>query len=189
EGIRKLTRAATTKKAKEIDILTPEQVRSLLRWVDGSEPDWSNLVRFLLLSGCRISEACAIDFDSDLLPDAIRLRAETTKTRETRDVTFACSPMLKQLSQSLAGQGQAFAAKQSGFRKMALRAKQSGQSFTAHPLRRTCASVLLNSGLLPPLLAATRMGHSISTMESTYAGLIRASLLSQGDSLEDVMGI
>ena len=53
----------------------------------------------------------------------------------------------------------------------------TGIKFSAHTLRRTHASVILNGDLLPVFKAARRLGHNITTMEKHYASLIRSSEL------------
>lgn len=179
-GIKKLRKADSQRVPRKAQVLSPEEVRAAREKLDGI---WLDLFDICILSGARIGEVEQLDLDTDVLPDCLRLRAETTKCRVQRDICFSIAPTLKDILSRYSGQP--FRGKRSGLHERLARLGING----THTLRRTTASTCLSAGLLPPYALAQRNGHSLTILLSRYASLIRPGQLKQGTTIEQVLGL
>ena len=188
-AIKQFTKTPNLRDVPSPDILTPDQVRKASAWMAENEPHIFPLFQLLLCSGMRITEALTMDFSKDVRPDCITVRPENCKTKVQRDITFDVAPSLQTLVRCFTGQH--FKTSRMQWNRAIQRARKAlGFTFTAHTLRRTHASVLLNGGLLTPLQAARRMGHTITVMDKSYLNLIRSSELEKDAStLEAALSI
>lgn len=178
-GVKKLRRADANRVARKAQVLTPDEVRAARQKLDGI---WRDLFDICLLSGARVGEVLQLNMDTDVLPDCVRLRAETTKCRVQRDIGLDIAPSLRAILSRYSKLP--FKSKRSAFSKHLRRVGISG----ARTLRRTNASTCLSAGLLPPYALAQRNGHRLTIHLSRYASLIRAGKLLQGSTIEDSAG-
>jgi len=146
---------------------------------------------FLLLSGCRVGEALAlqwVDVDLDAADHSgkavgeIRLRAERVKTRRARTVDLAVSPALRSLLQRMKANATAAVVFEGYAWDLVTKARQrlladGAPSFTWKILRSTCGSYLTNApgifGAASAFLASKQLGHSVVVAEKHYHGVIR----------------
>jgi len=163
---------------------------------------------FVLLTGCRLSEALRLEWkDVDLKAadhsgnevGEFRIRALESKTKKPRVVTLGVSPVLRRL---LAAQKVGSGGKDRVWRDVTedaaikamrrLRATYGAPpEFTWQALRRTCSTFLVNSsifGSASAYQAAKQCGHSVLVMEKNYSGLVHGVDPTLRD-LESVLGI
>lgn len=154
------------------------------------------LVAFLLLSGCRVSEALHLRWSNvhlDAPDDAgnvvgeIRLPASATKTHVERRIDLAVSPALLSLLERLklrTGRGEfVFGGTKPSNRNRADAARKrlverfGAPTFTWQQLRQTCASYLTNApGIFRAASiynSAEQLGHSPDVARRHYLGRIR----------------
>jgi integrase len=176
------------------DFLRPEQIRELLAACakhdaatfkitreehDGKREPGSTLrfspitplVRFLLLTGLRVSEALAVEW-RDVDGDVLRMRAVVAKTKQTRDVDLSVAPT-------------ALPAKRGrptdrifDFTADEVRAAQrrtiedfDAPEWSPQALRRTCSTYFTNA--FNAWRSAKSVGHSVVIAERHYAGLVK----------------
>jgi integrase len=180
--------------------LRPDQIRELLGAAkrhdvdtfklkrDGSRdapkyPAITPLVRFLLLTGLRVSEALAIEW-SDVTDDSIHVRAAVSKTKQARDVDLTVAPTALP---SKRGTGMVFP-----FTAGELRAAQrrliddhEAPDWSPQGLRRTCSTYFTNA--FNAWRSAKSIGHSVVIAERHYAGLVKVP--TGCTTLEQAMGI
>lgn len=189
-AIATLAKADRTKEAKEVRVLTPDQLRAVRRWFAENAP--ADLCAFLdvqVLTGCRVDEVQQLHKDW-VQVDRLRIPAHATKTRTRRDVVFSVSPTLGPLLESLDGE-QPFKGRAKSYGRY-LRNAERALGITiggTHTIRRTTATALWCAGLLPPLQAAARLGHSVQVAESSYATVLTADQLGKGSTIEQVLGL
>lgn len=189
EGLESLK--ATTERR---DFLRSEQIRALLQacerhdaatfkltraehrgqGVPGSTPEFkpiTPLVRFLLLTGLRISEALAIVW-GDVDEDVIRIRAAVSKTKQTRDVDLSVAPTALPAERGKPSE------RVFDFTKHEVRAatRRIIADFGApvwgpQALRRTCSTYFTNA--FNAWRSAKSVGHSVVISERHYAGLVK----------------
>lgn len=164
---------------------------------------------FLLLSGCRCSEALTLQWDSvDLLSldddgkpaGEVHLRAVDVKTATSRSIDLAVSPALRELllaMKPLATGRYVFGGDQplpystvESARKR-LRRDYGAPSFTWQDLRRTTASYLTNAagifGSASLYRSAVQIGHSAEVAQRRYLGVVKG-IPRDAQSLECAMG-
>lgn len=196
-------RAAAAAKARREGVEDPQLP-------SGSTPRYSPvgpLCTFLLLSGCRISEALALEWDQvdfDALDSAgakvgaIRIRAEQSpRSGAARAIMLSVSPALRRLLTGMklraGGKGRLFPELSEATCKAALLrlVARGAPPFGWHVLRRLCGSYLVCSpgifGAASVFLAAKQLGHSVEVAERHYLGTV-AGIPHHVTALEDALG-
>lgn len=153
-------------------------------------------VAFLLLTGCRRSEALSLPWSAvnlDALDHEgrkvgeIRLSAALTKTNRARTIGLEVSPTLRKLLATMklqtGGKGQVFGGVSPYTADTIEKARRRlVQSFGAPPfdwqsLRSTCATYLTNApgvfGAATVFMSAKQLGHSVAVAERHYLGVHR----------------
>lgn len=180
--------------------LSLEQCRELLEACRAHDMDQKNLkaammpVAFLLFTGMRVSEACAITGrDCDPSRNVIVVKAANEKRRRTRDVDCGVSLTLTiRLPQwALKGSGKVLSTTPQGISQMLahLADRYGGPKCNPHMLRRTCGTILACSNIFEAATlhrTAGQLGHSQTMCERRYAGQMRCP---DGDTLEEVIGL
>jgi integrase len=143
-----------------VEAMTDEEADKIIEVVTGT---WiEHVTRFLIGSGCRIGEACALD-QRDVMDGYVRLRAPKTVPRTalvSEDGMAALNEAIRQ-------------APRVGPKEPVFFGPHTGDRITRHPVTQALATILVAHGL-PRLTchslrhgAATRMlsqGHSIKTI-------------------------
>lgn len=177
--------------------LTPHQIRALLAAAASHDaatftlnrkgerdalryPAIAPLVRFLLLTGMRISEALAVEW-SDVLDDRIHVRAVVSKTKQIRDVDLTVAPTALPPKH---GKGRIFALS-AGEARAAQRRVVTNFEWSPQALRRTCSTYFTNA--FNAWRSAKSVGHSVIIAERHYAGLVKVA--AGCETLEQAMGI
>jgi integrase len=164
---------------------------------------------FLLLSGCRCSEALTLRWDSvDLtaLGDdgrstgEIHLRAAEVKTATSRSIDLSVSPGLRELlaaikvsatGQYVFGDDRSLPYSSVESARKRLRKDYSAPRFTWQDLRRTTASYLTNAsgifGSASLYRSAAQLGHSAEVAQRRYLGVIKG-IPREARTLEAAMG-
>lgn len=169
-------------------------------------------VTFVLLAGCRRSEALSVRWeDIDLAAKdregntvgEIRLRAHATKTKRARTIGLEVSPGLRKLLATLKLQAQAKAGYVFGgaepytaalveAARDRLQSEYGAPAFTWQMLRSTCATYLTCSsgiwGSATVFLSAKQLGHSVRIAEQHYLGVHRG-IAADANTLEAAMGV
>ncbi|MBZ0154481.1 MAG: tyrosine-type recombinase/integrase [Planctomycetes bacterium] len=186
-----------------IDVLAPEQVRTLLRSCLAHDEDHPRervapLVLLALLTGCRFEEIRGLQWNEvDDDGKALRLPADRVKTKAARTVTLAECPVALELLGALrmraAGRASVFRLDRRKAETVRTRLVRdyAAPAWTWHGLRRTCGSVLVCAGLLGPgstFLAAKRLGHSVTIAERSYLGAM-TNLPRDASTIEGALGI
>lgn len=145
-----------------VSTLTLQQVRSI---ADKASPQVRAAIWISIYTGCRRGEICSI-VKSDIGEQTITLRAGMTKTEKHRGI-----PIIAPVRHWLAFLPLKIGARgiESGFRNAR---KAAGLSeFTFHDLRRSCATLMLASGV-PMHVISKLLGHSsVRITEARYAHL------------------
>jgi integrase len=167
--------------------LRPAQLQQVLSSID-SEP-LREFVMFLLLTGCRIEEACQLrgDFVQTDTKE-ILIPAEIAKGGYARALDVTHSVWLLSRLEEWKTRDQLFRYTQPSFRGAIAKVIQRGASkFSGHTLRRTCGTYLAN-GKWGVWYATRLLGHrSVTTSEKHYIGAIRVDQTAA--TLEQAMGI
>ncbi|MEY4508203.1 MAG: Phage integrase family [Pseudomonadota bacterium] len=170
-------------------------------------------VSFVLLTGCRLGEALALEWtqtDLDALDHEgrkvgeIHLTGAATKTHKARTVGLEVSPALRDMltimQKAARGKGSVFGLSRGTAEAAAKRLRAdygAPKSFTWQALRRTCGTYLTNAGGIFGAASAYRsakqLGHSVQVAERHYTGLVRgipasARTLEAAMQIEEVMG-
>lgn len=206
-GSARATAAAKARRAEEV----AEEGAETPDLPSGSTPRYAPvapLCVFLLLSGCRISEALALEWDQVDLEaldaagakvGAIRVRAEQSpRSGAARSIMLSVSPALRRLLTAMklraGGKGRLFSELSEARCKAALlRLEARGApSFGWHALRRLCGSYLVCSpgifGSASVFLAAKQLGHSVEVAERHYLGNV-TGIPHNVTALEDALGV
>lgn len=156
---------------------------------------FSPFVAFVMLTGCRVSEArnllwsrvkLDVKDESGNKVGEIRLRAEDTKTQDARDIDLTVCPslriMLEVMSKRKAGD-YVFGGDKPVTKDKAKRAKErvidtfGAPHFGWQALRRNCGSWLTCApsifGAASAYRSAKQLGHSVTIAERYYVGVIR----------------
>jgi integrase len=170
-------------------------------------------IAFVLLTGCRLGEALALDWkqvDLDALDHEgrkvgeVHLAGAGTKTRIARTVGLEVSPALKKLLAAMhlagGGKGSVFRLSKGAAEAAAKRLRSeygAPEAFTWQALRRTCGTFLTNApgifGAASAYRSAKQLGHSVQIAEKHYLGLVRgiprdARTVEAAMQLEDLAG-
>jgi integrase len=168
-------------------------------------------VAFVLLSGCRLNEALALEWasvDLDAIDSQgrvvgeIRLNAKHTKTAQARVVALEVSPALRRLLGTLylrrgkakyvfGGGAPMSRALAEAARKRMIKS-HGAPDFTWQLLRRTCGTFLTNApgifGNASAWCSAKQLGHSVTIAERFYVGNVRG-IAHEARTLEAAMQI
>lgn len=175
------------------EFLEPEQIRLLLgaaerhdtdtfketqkehrkEGVKGTTPRYKPIapfIRFLLLTGLRVSEALAIEWRDVVGTEKIRVRAAVAKTKQTRDVDLTVAPTALP---SQRGDGRIFTltAGEVLAAQRRLIADYEAPDWSPQVLRRTCSTYFTNA--FNAWRSAKSIGHSVVIAERHYAGLVK----------------
>jgi integrase len=163
----------------------------------------SGFVRFLLLTGMRLSEGLNLLWrDVDIEALEIRLEHSATKTGHGRVVALDCCPSLvAELGRMKAAVGEDAESQpvwQSLTRELCESTRKrlirdyAAPVFTWHDLRRTCGTFLTCApsiyGGASAFLSAKRLGHSVQVAEAHYAGALNG-IDREAHTLEQAMGL
>ena len=146
---------------------TLEQVRSI---ADCASPRVRVAIWTSLFTGCRRGEICKVEAE-DIAPDRIRLLAGNTKTKRYREVPIvaAARPWVAQLPLGIGFEGV-----KSGWQRARVKAGLPEANF--HDLRRSCGSLLIQSGATLHQVSRI-LGHSSTQVtEKRYAFLLDKQL-------------
>jgi integrase len=189
--VRKLLKAAERHDATTYSMTRREKAAGMKNGTPRYQPV-SPFVLFVLLTGCRLSEALGLrwrDVDLGALDHSgnpvgqFQIRAADSKTKKPRTVTLGVSPALRRLlaAQRLrtAGRGLVWPGMTEDVAKDSMDRLRvtygAPPTFTWQALRRTCSTFLVNSpgvfGSASAYLAARQLGHGVSVMERNYSGL------------------
>jgi integrase len=192
------------------DFLRPEQIRELLdacakhdakmfdltreehdgKREPGTTPKFKPIapfVRFLLLTGLRVSEALEVEW-RDVEDDRIHIRAAVAKTKQIRDVDLSVAPT------ALPRKRRAASERIFDFTADEVRAAQrrtiededfDAPEWSPQALRRTCSTYFTNA--FNAWRSAKSVGHSVLIAERHYAGLVKVP--AGVTTLEQAMGI
>jgi integrase len=125
--------------------------------------NYKQLLDFLEDTGCRISEACALDW-RDVHADRVVVRG-TKRASSVRSVLGETWPVRLLAEEKSAGR--VFPVSVSAMRN-AMANDDPAEHFSPHDLRHLHASRLLHAGVSPAIVAE-RLGHRLPTLLSTYA--------------------
>jgi integrase len=140
-------------------------------------------VRFLLLTGMRVSEALAIEW-RDVEAEQIHVRSAVSKTKQPRDVDLTVAPTAlpgeprARLFELTAGEVRAA-------QRRTTTAKYGAPKWSPHVLRRTCWTYFTCA--FNPRRSAKPVGHSVVIAERHCAGLVKVP--AGGETLEQAIGI
>ncbi len=146
------------------------------------------LVRFLLLTGMRISEALAIEW-STVTEDKIHVPAAISKTKQPRDIDLGVSPSALP---SPRAEGRLFNLTEGEVRAARKRLAELGApDWSPHALRRTCGTFLTCApsiyGAASAFMSAHRLGHSVAIATRHYVGMVKVQ--AEAKTLEAAMGL
>lgn len=165
----------------------------------GSTPRFKTvapIVVLLLLSGMRLGEALALEWNQiDLTAGEIRLTG-ATKTKRARAIDLSVSPALRDLLGKIRGAGKGrvldFSVNEAKRATERLRALGAPPNFGWQVLRATCGTYLTNApgifGGASAYRSARQLGHSVAVAERHYLGLVRG-IPATAKTLEAAMGI
>ena len=169
----------------------------------------SPFTAFLLLSGCRCSEALTLRWDTvDLVAlgddgqpaGEIHLRAADVKTATSRSIDLSVSPRLRELLVAMKTNAAGpyvfggerplpYSAIESTRKR--LRRGYDAPTFTWQDLRRTAASFLTNApgifGSASLYRSAAQLGHSAEVAQRRYLGVVKG-IPREARTLESAMG-
>lgn len=164
-----------------------------------------DFILFVLLSGCRFSEAHKLTWadvyldalnGKDRPPGKIKLKASATKTHQARTIDLSISPLLRATLQRLESQavGELVFPITAGRLRTAqkrLIQKYKAPSFTFQALRQTTGTYLSNApgiwGGASAYRSARQLGHSVVVAERHYVGVLYVDPDAQ--TIESAMGI
>ena len=180
------------------EVLTPSELRTLLRACIEHDRHEKNriapFVLFLVLTGCRPTEALKLDWSAvDLDAGKIRLEATAVKTSKYRDITLKESPAVVDLLSALRLKGtreRVFDLSHDRATKARERVAErydGPPGWTFRKLRRTCGSVLVCADILPVFLTAKRLGNTVLVAEKHYLGTLDG--LPRVETIEEATGI
>jgi integrase len=171
----------------------------------------SPFIATLLLTGMRLGEAQALDWDQVELDAVdhegrkvgeILLEGVTSKTHRARTIGLEVSPALRALLAAMrvrsGGRGAVFQLSLGGAGAAIkrLQGEYGAPAFSAQTLRRTCGTYLTNApgifGAASAYRSAKQLGHAVQVAERHYLGLVRgisrdAHTLEAAMQVEDVM--
>lgn len=198
---------------KEVEVLTPEEVRTLLTTVQGDR--WEALLATALATGMRFGELLGLRWgDLDLIKRTVHVQRQlqrdgtysepkTAKGRRNIDLPASCTAILKEHKRQqneerlLVGPGWQHhdlifcthqgkpLAQRNVFRAFKLLLDRAGlPGVSFHALRHTAATLLLLQGVHPKVVQE-RLGHSnISMTLDTYSHLIPSMGRAAADQLD-----
>lgn len=157
------------------------------RGTPGSTPKFkpiTPLVRFLLLTGMRTSEALAVEW-RDVDGDEIRIRAAVAKTKQTREVDLAVAPSALPVTPGKPGD-RVFDFTPDEVRAATRRLVDDFNApvWSPQALRRTCSTYFTCA--FNAWRSAKSVGHSVVVAEKHYAGLVK-NLPKSCATLEEAM--
>src|SRR5262249_26086779 len=170
-------------------------------WSALRDDDYSDIVKLLYLTLCRLSEIGDLTWDEvDFPAGLIRLPATRTKTGVARDVPISAPvrQILERRQQQADGdRALVFGTGQGGFAgwtraKQSLDARSSVGGWTHHDLRRYGSTTMNNEGIAPPHIIEACLGHAVGDKIArtynlaAYQEQVRAALGLWGDR---VMGL
>lgn len=181
-------------------VYTPDQLRALLsaalpRWEDAAP------VALALLLGLRLEELVRLDWSRVCpaeLPTAIRLQPEDTKTKRARTLDLSVTPGAGRVLQALRERQRAprvipWLRTQSAAKWIMRRLRRAPGvpgDVTWKGLRSTAGTFLACSNVWPSsphYRTARQLGHSVSTSERYYLGLVQVEPTAR--TLEEAMGV
>src|SRR5262249_16510094 len=154
-------------------VLTDDELRSVWKTAETYPGPWGQLIRFLLLTACRRTEAAAMRWD-EISGDLWNLPRERVKTDTdvTLPLSTAAMKVLEQIPR-IHGCPYVFStdgrSSISGFSVFKLRfdAACGVKDWRLHDLRRTARSLLSRAGISPDV-AERCLGHKITGVRGTY---------------------
>lgn len=198
-GLKKIDTETSTLR----DFLKPEQIRALLeaakrhdaicyrstraehkRSKGNATPRYAPIegwIRFLLLSGCRRSEALALTWSNvDLESRRIMVYAAQTKTKFDRVIELDVCPTLVEILADMSKGRQPFERVWDRHTKGSvdaaldrLRADALCPMFNFQVCRVTCATFLANMQSFGPVNESRQLGHALSVADKFYLGRVR----------------
>lgn len=177
-----------------------DDLRRAVDWLEDAYPRTACLVELLLLTGMRIGEALALQWDDINVP-ARHITLRLTKSGKVRHVPIsdACLKLLRRLVEGTADcppGGWLFPSSHRNSLmtrpvrpwKRACQAVGLPLSLRFHDLRHTFASACVKEGI-PLYTVQGLLGHSSIRMTERYAALAAADLLKASGRVSSVLGL
>jgi integrase len=170
--VRGLARTSQKERARK-RILTDTELQAVWKAAEASDDTFSRLVRFILLTATRRSEAA--EMTRDEIADGVwTLPGERSKTKQpvTRPLSTAALAVLPPKGASKwvfpAARGNGPLAGFTELRKRFYEASGTKPDWHIHDLRRTSKSLMSRAGVKPHI-SAQCLGHEIGGVEGVYA--------------------
>ena len=170
-------------------VLTDEELAAIMTATADHTP-FSDIIRVLLHTGMRRGEAANLQpRDLDFDAKTIRVRAEVSKTRQSRLIPMdeAIAPMLRERAGRvdregyIFGDGSDYRRPFSGWGKrvaVLVKAMPEGEPWTLHDIRRSVATGLYSAGV-DPLVIEDLLGHTTGVRSGVRGVYNRAETLAR----------
>lgn len=196
-------------KATKRNALEKDDLATLMDALPSLDPEHARLLSILIMTGCRRSEALAVHWEdidwekkSIHLQRVVRFRnnqpelSSKMKTKSANRIVSLWDPLIPYLGTPqesgliIHDRGKPLTERQYTLRwkaiQKALKSAGLKDSFTAHQLRHTYATVAANSGAIPLKVLQGLMGHAnFQTTMNTYAALDSDQMLAGSSKISD----